>query len=166
MVVTQTSDLDTQRLGSRSRMRHGMACWRGDGLRRLHQDARLVSPERWMRSLSNSPSPHVSAHWGCSLFQRRGCGTSETCRCGLSGQRRFPQVGSLDDGTRHNEHTRCPALSTTSRLNTTADALDQRLARGSVIGASGEGTSDGRSSAHARARKCGKHMGGEGLVCG
>ena len=104
----------------------GSGC--NDGLRRLPQNARLVSPERWMRSLSNSPSPHVSAHWGRSLFQRRGCGTSETCRCGLSGQRRSPQVGSW---MRHNEHTRCPALPAEA-------ALDQRLARGSVIGASGE----------------------------
>ena len=127
MVVTQTSDLDTQRLGSRSRMWHGMACSRGCGLRRLPQDARLVSPERWMRSLSNSPSPHVSAHWGRSLFQRRGCGTSETCRCGLSGQRRSPQVGSW---MRHNEHTRCPALSRSGPRSTVSSRLRDRRERG------------------------------------
>lgn len=76
-----------------------------------------------------SVTPYVCT-FGVSLtvFQQDGCGTSETCRCGLSGQSRFPQARGNGRGI------------TSIRVagRSAEAALDQRLAGGSVIGASGE----------------------------
>jgi hypothetical protein len=100
------------------------------GCPKMTQDARLVSPERWIRTL---PTTRYLMHSGVSSVSGRcleeRCGTRETCRCQARGT-----FNSDEEAMRHNEHTRCPAL--TSRLM--SSGLDQRLARGSVIGASAE----------------------------
>jgi hypothetical protein len=81
----------------------------------------------------------------------------------LSGQDRCPHVEADEEGIGGNEHTRCPALTTTSRLSSpsvcTRSTVSSRLRDRRERGVMGD-------RVRMRGPKCGKHMGGEGLVCG
>lgn len=151
MVVTQAAELDTQHLGSRSRMWHRMERLERMVSVGLPQDARLVSSERWTNT-SSSPLPHVSCTLGSPLFQagasRRGV---------VRVRHAVVRPEALSTAAAHNERTRCPALANRPRArprSTVSSRLRDRCGRG-VMG----------DPLACESRWCGRRMAGAGLVC-
>lgn len=128
MVVTQASDLDTQHLGSRSRMGHGCE----DGLSLLPQDALLVSPERWIGSSEASRhavtpmsmpsatlgSPSVSG--GC--LERGVVRVRHAVCCQARGTRRHSEALSQRRGITSVRVARRPSAASSSAVRSTVSS--------------------------------------------
>ena len=95
-------------------MWHGIGCSRGWSQAASPRCTVGVAGAMDEIIFQQSVTPYVCT-FGVSLtvFQQRGCGTRETCRCGCQARTAVHRL----EPTRHNEHTRCPALTTTSRLS-------------------------------------------------